>query len=265
MAALAGFLSLATAGDLRASTVTVALQPSLAPVSPGQIFDLEITIPTAQDSFNAYEAHITFDPSELTFIQMSPLSLQEGALMTDACSFRWHSFSESSGRIDLTHSLLCAGAAVAGPGVVYRLRFQAASAAAISHVRFESILFADAGIQVNSVQSSDATVLVGDVTGIPDSGTTLGLALGPPYPNPFQSSTRLAVTLDHEGPVSLVIYSLAGREVRTLHRGFLAARIETVFPWDGRDDRGMTVPAGIYFVRLAGADGTTTQRLVKRR
>ena len=49
-------------------------------------------------------------------------------------------------------------------------------------------------------------------------------------------------------PVRIGIYDVAGRVVRDL----LDARIGTIreVTWDGRDDEGTHVPAGIYYYRL---------------
>jgi hypothetical protein len=61
---------------------------------------------------------------------------------------------------------------------------------------------------------------------------------------------------------SVAIYDVAGRHVRTLAEGRLAPGVrESV--WDGRDDRGAAVPAGVYFVRSSIAPGeVASQRVV---
>ncbi|MFQ5600684.1 MAG: PQQ-dependent sugar dehydrogenase, partial [Candidatus Krumholzibacteriia bacterium] len=64
-------------------------------------------------------------------------------------------------------------------------------------------------------------------------------------PNPFRSSTLLRLMGPAvEAPRSLRIYSPRGRLVRVLHatRGSV--------PWDGADERGAPVAAGVYLVRL---------------
>jgi flagellar hook assembly protein FlgD len=59
--------------------------------------------------------------------------------------------------------------------------------------------------------------------------------------------------------VELAVYDLAGRRVRTVVRGPLAAGRHT-FTWDGRTDGGRSLAAGIYMTRLTGAG-----RMIARR
>ncbi len=80
-----------------------------------------------------------------------------------------------------------------------------------------------------------------------------------PVPNPFRSSTTVRFALPQPGPVDIAVYDLSGRRVRTLLAGALDAG-EQRATWDGRDDSGARVVAGIYFVRLRAAGG---ERLVK--
>ena len=76
-------------------------------------------------------------------------------------------------------------------------------------------------------------------------------------PNPFSTSTRIALAPDRPGPAAVSIYTAAGRLVRRV--GGLSARASLV--WDGRDDRGRRVPGGIYFVRATTGDRDRTTRV----
>jgi hypothetical protein len=69
-------------------------------------------------------------------------------------------------------------------------------------------------------------------------------------PNPFAGGTRIHYTIPGTGSVrvELSVYDLAGRRVRRLESGFAPAG-EHAVSWDGRDDRGAQVRAGVYFVR----------------
>jgi hypothetical protein len=83
-------------------------------------------------------------------------------------------------------------------------------------------------------------------------------------PNPFLANTALAFTLAQAEPVSLEVYDMSGRLVRSLVRGWLEPgprRIE----WDGRDNGGRHTPPGIYLARLRTRAGTHESRLVKMR
>jgi flagellar hook assembly protein FlgD len=66
-------------------------------------------------------------------------------------------------------------------------------------------------------------------------------------PNPFRSATTITIPGPAIDGTELRIYDVRGRMVRVL-----AARRPQV-AWDGRNQGGAPVPAGLYFARLAGA------------
>ena len=81
------------------------------------------------------------------------------------------------------------------------------------------------------------------------------------FPNPFNPMTTIRFSLAASRHVSLRIYDVSGRLVRTLVDGtFPVGRHET--RWDGRNDRGERVASGVYFSRLATASGAMTKRMV---
>lgn len=248
------------AAPVFAEGVELALLPAVAEVQPEEIFDLEIAIPAAGDSLNGYETTIEFDPAVLDFIELSPRSLQEGELMTSACSTRWHLFNETNGTITISHILLCAGVKVAGPGVLYRLRFQAHDTTAVTSVVFSALEVYDAGNYVTPVVSHDAEVHIGNVTAVPEA--VRGFGLRPPVPNPFRSSVQFEFGAGRDGPARLDVYSVTGRLVRRLWTGALDGGRTRRIGWDGRDDAGRRLGAGVYLIRLAGPDGPRTSRVV---
>lgn len=96
--------------------------------------------------------------------------------------------------------------------------------------------------------------------------TSPGAAAGPILrggPNPFTDGTSLRFTLAASGPVSMRVVDAGGRRVRDL--AVPGGPGERSVRWDGRDETGREVAAGVYFVRLRTADGTSVRRLVKMR
>ena len=80
-------------------------------------------------------------------------------------------------------------------------------------------------------------------------------------PNPFNPSTTLAYDMAVGGRVTLKIYSIDGRLVRTLvDEQALPGRYSRV--WQGRDDAGRTVASGAYVVRMVAPDRTETRRVM---
>jgi hypothetical protein len=62
----------------------------------------------------------------------------------------------------------------------------------------------------------------------------------------------------------LAIYGPRGDHRRLLFQGPAIPGIQ-VHPWDGRDDRGHGLPAGVYWVRIAAGGKIATSKLVVAR
>jgi hypothetical protein len=81
------------------------------------------------------------------------------------------------------------------------------------------------------------------------------------HPNPFNQTTKIDFTLARSGFVSLSIYDLLGRKVRTLASEHLSLGYKSVL-WDGKSDSGEDVASGIYFYQLRVGDFSETKTLV---
>ncbi len=85
-------------------------------------------------------------------------------------------------------------------------------------------------------------------------------ALHQNFPNPFNPSTTISYTLPEESFVTLRIYDLLGKEVRTLVDDFETAGVKSV-RWDGKDDFGREVAAGLYLYRLEAENFAQAKKL----
>lgn len=85
--------------------------------------------------------------------------------------------------------------------------------------------------------------------------------LEPNYPNPFNPSTMIRFSLAESGPVTLRIYDVSGRLVRTLVENTIPQGIHEV-RWDGTNLRGDAAASGVYFCRLVTAGFTNSRRIV---
>lgn len=71
------------------------------------------------------------------------------------------------------------------------------------------------------------------------------------YPNPFNPATKIQFVMDRDAQVTLRVFDVQGRVVRSLLDSYLSAG-PRVISWDGRDDSGRTLPSGTYFLKLQG-------------
>jgi len=80
-------------------------------------------------------------------------------------------------------------------------------------------------------------------------------------PNPAGGAVAARWSLPAAGPVRLSVFDSSGREVRRLAEGPRGAGAHQVV-WDGLDEAGSPLPAGTYWIRLEGAGGDHSSRLV---
>jgi len=81
------------------------------------------------------------------------------------------------------------------------------------------------------------------------------------WPNPARPSTRISFLLPAMtgGRVSLDIFDAAGRRVRRFDHGFAAGMNDV--DWDGTDDSGQALKAGLFFYRLDVGRQSFTRRI----
>lgn len=80
-------------------------------------------------------------------------------------------------------------------------------------------------------------------------------------PNPFTTATEIRFTLQAAGPVSLDIFDLSGRLVRSLLENEYCSAGGASLRWDGHREDGKPVASGIYFYRLTTKDAVVTRKL----
>jgi hypothetical protein len=86
-------------------------------------------------------------------------------------------------------------------------------------------------------------------------------ALHPNYPNPFNPVTTIRYDLPEPARVRIVVYDLLGRQVKTLLNGARETGYWTV-RWDGTDDQGQAVGAGVYLYRIETERFTQTRKMI---
>jgi hypothetical protein len=76
------------------------------------------------------------------------------------------------------------------------------------------------------------------------------------YPNPFNPSTTISISVPRTSEVTLKIYNILGEEVRTVFHGPLEAG-RYYFVWEGKNENGAQVATGIYLSRLTTSTGAS--------
>jgi len=86
------------------------------------------------------------------------------------------------------------------------------------------------------------------------------------YPNPFNPETWIPFQLSHDASVTAKIYDAAGRQIRSLELGHLAAgsylETQQAIYWNGRSQTGELVSSGTYFIQLQAGDHQETRKMV---
>lgn len=102
-------------------------------------------------------------------------------------------------------------------------------------------------------------------TGEPDpSGGTPGLLQFSIQPNPLHGPATVAFVLPQPCRVTLAVYDIAGRRLRTLIDAELPAGPQRIV-WDGTDPAGRPLASGTYLCRLSAGGRVETRSVVRLR
>ena len=110
--------------------------------------------------------------------------------------------------------------------------------------------------------NTEITVRVGSqVLGIGDEPIPTVFALHQNYPNPFNPVTTLRYDLPENGIVTIIIYDMLGRQVKTLINQTQDAGFKSVV-WNATNDYGKPVSAGIYLYQIQAGEYISTKKMV---
>jgi len=97
-----------------------------------------------------------------------------------------------------------------------------------------------------SIMLNVATPVV-DVEEVPRA-----FALAPNYPNPFNPATTVRFAVPEASVVTIKVYDIFGREVKTLvDKKFQPGSYSVV--WNGKTNHGLPAASGAYFVKMQAA------------
>jgi len=79
------------------------------------------------------------------------------------------------------------------------------------------------------------------------------------YPNPFNPETQIRLELQVGQNIKIDVYNLLGENVKNLFSGYIPAGVKS-FSWNAKNNSGITLPAGTYFVLVSSHE---TQKVLK--
>ena len=240
---------------------TVTLTPSQLHVNPGDLCTLSVMVDDAVDSVGCMEVYIAFDS---TLARCTTAA--EGKLFKQASFprfFRWDLVTaDTATAVDC---VLGYRSYVLAPGELVRFVFRAKQAG-VCPVHFTSVRLWDIDrVELSPVPGDFSLIIIGTPVGVPPGAQSRNSFFN--FPNPFNPLTELVLNVPSAGAqapqssVSIEIYSVTGRKVRSVFEGLLpAGRFE--IPWDGRDDSGKFLPAGVYPAVARTPRGVFKSRLI---
>jgi hypothetical protein len=137
----------------------------------------------------------------------------------------------------------------------------------VSHTPFDALYVPVANEPHVTVTVDNAPWLLNELDPILTAVPPVAAAHAPAFslldaaPNPFGDQTLVRWNLARNSHVQVDVFDVAGRRVTSLVDTSRSAGMGFV-RWDGRDDSGRAVAAGVYFIRARAAGETQTKRLV---
>ncbi|MEW5799090.1 MAG: cohesin domain-containing protein [Bacteroidota bacterium] len=98
------------------------------------------------------------------------------------------------------------------------------------------------------------------VGGQPDQLPT-AFALDQNFPNPFNPATTIRFALPNDAGVTLKVYDMLGREIRSLVNTKMNAGFHEV-QWNGRNNLGSQVASGMYIYRIEAGSFVSTKKMM---
>jgi glucose/arabinose dehydrogenase len=218
-----------------------------APAAVGDTFAVTVHFEGSGQA-HGVSATMSWNPARVAFVSARP-----GALLS-AQGLPSVVVSLTGTKLDA--ALLGHGAGVTGDGD-------------LAVMVFRRLTLSQTMVEVTSVHgrtaaNADYAIAIGttNLAAPPPPPRALTLSLSEPTPNPSREGAVFALSLPQAGQVSLLVYDLQGRHLRTLVDAVLPAGEQRV-SWDGRDSDGRAAAPGVYFARLWTPQGARVRRVVR--
>ena len=127
------------------------------------------------------------------------------------------------------------------------------------------IVVTDGASNLSRIASTSGDYAIESVVVVDGNGSTVSstqtteivsFELSEAYPNPFNPTTSVVLSIPEASYVSVKVYNLVGQEVATLANGMMEANTYTL-TWDAS-----SMSSGVYLVRAEGAGQIATQKVM---
>lgn len=81
------------------------------------------------------------------------------------------------------------------------------------------------------------------------------------YPNPFNPETRFQYNIPVDGIVSIKVYDILGKKIKTLVNQWKSAGVHNEI-WSGQNDNNQMVSSGVYFYQVKVGDEQITKKMI---
>jgi hypothetical protein len=161
----------------------------------------------------------------------------------------WDILWQKSGRLDTWRNEYIPLDTYAGNSIYLRFRLEDQSTAPE---------LADPGWTIDNIR-----IITGTATDTDDNvaGIAPNPALYPNFPNPFNPETTLRFSLPKAETVSLEIFNLKGQKVRSYSNMQLSSGDHSIV-WNATDDKGNSLPSGIYMYRLNAGNYSRSRKMI---
>ena len=128
-----------------------------------------------------------------------------------------------------------------------------------SHPEYHSITVEN--VQIYAYQTTTQNFLMEPVSIDDNIQTPVVTALNGNYPNPFNPETMISFSLKEHANVSIEIYNIQGKLVKTLVNEERPAGNYTAI-WNGKDNSGRNVASGVYYYRMKAGKYSSTRKMI---
>ncbi len=227
-------------------------------VSASGVMTVRLDLENNADLVKGVHSVLTWDESRLEL-----LGATRGQLLDSQPGSVFFKDLPAAGEIVVDAAILGRTSVLSGSGNVAELSFRVLSEGAVPHLataELRNLSNRPAGTRMD-VASDIGRTSDGQLAG---SQLPVRFELVGARPNPFGRSTEIVFRLPETAPVSVRIYDVAGRMVRTLVDRTVPAG-ETRAVWNGQTDEGLKAGSGIYFYRIQTGDLLETRKVVRFR